>query len=255
MSDTYEPIDGDLVNMTFQTRVGSEAYRLALCNQVSIERVQPVDDPSRDLNGTLRTDPVTGRTAVCALFTATEGGETYRCWIEKSPKTPDWRLTDDQVVGWKISGAWPRTPAAEAELERSRNGAGSAAGIYNWDEIYGRTAAGKQAADELSRQQDDEEPRRHEFEASYSGMVCGRMVMRDGGGDSCGQPANAPVHERKLWTGDGSEEPPAHVKKVRDKHGCVAERKGDGWQWISGPGTGPKEWGTIACGPYIEVRD
>lgn len=31
----------------------------------------------------------------------------------------------------------------------------------------------------------------HAFEPSHSGMVCGRMVIRDGYGDSCGLPADA----------------------------------------------------------------
>jgi hypothetical protein len=34
----------------------------------------------------------------------------------------------------------------------------------------------------------------HPFEPSYTGMVCERMVMRDGGGDQCGLPADHPIH-------------------------------------------------------------
>jgi hypothetical protein len=35
----------------------------------------------------------------------------------------------------------------------------------------------------------------HEFEPSYTGRVCARMVMVDGGGDLCGQPADHPIHQ------------------------------------------------------------
>jgi hypothetical protein len=35
----------------------------------------------------------------------------------------------------------------------------------------------------------------HDFEPSYTGMVCGAMVTRDGGGDQCGEPRNHPVHK------------------------------------------------------------
>lgn len=35
----------------------------------------------------------------------------------------------------------------------------------------------------------------HEFKPSHSGMVCEQMVMRDGGGDACGEPPNATVHK------------------------------------------------------------
>lgn len=31
----------------------------------------------------------------------------------------------------------------------------------------------------------------HDFEPSHTGMVCERTVMRDGGGDQCGLPAEA----------------------------------------------------------------
>lgn len=34
----------------------------------------------------------------------------------------------------------------------------------------------------------------HPYQAGHSGMVCDAMVMRDGHGDSCGLPANNPVH-------------------------------------------------------------
>jgi hypothetical protein len=41
---------------------------------------------------------------------------------------------------------------------------------------------------------DREIPTPHEFIASHSGMVCEAMVMRDGGGDACGMPADNPIH-------------------------------------------------------------
>lgn len=35
---------------------------------------------------------------------------------------------------------------------------------------------------------------RHDFEASYTGMVCGQMIMRDGDGDQCGLPPDHAIH-------------------------------------------------------------
>jgi hypothetical protein len=35
----------------------------------------------------------------------------------------------------------------------------------------------------------------HKFEGSYSGMVCGAMVIREGYGDACGKSADDPIHK------------------------------------------------------------
>jgi hypothetical protein len=90
-------------------------------------------------------------------------------------------------------------------------------------------AAEKQAADELSRQTGDE--------------------------------------ERKLWFGVGSEEPPAHVKKVRwldfdpEEYGSDVAQRGSNGQWYWGSHS--QELGTFTfvdlaqgCpGRYVEVRN
>lgn len=35
---------------------------------------------------------------------------------------------------------------------------------------------------------------RHDFESSFTGRVCDRMVLRDGYGDACGLPPEHPAH-------------------------------------------------------------
>lgn len=61
------------------------------------------------------------------------------------------------------------------------------------------------------------------------------------------------------WTGDGSEEPPAHVVKVQDKHGCFIARDESGWSWLSGIMRGERElWERArpsAISPFVEVID
>jgi hypothetical protein len=42
--------------------------------------------------------------------------------------------------------------------------------------------------------QDNSEVTPHVYKESYSGMSCGAMVMRAGGGDQCGLPYTHPLH-------------------------------------------------------------
>jgi hypothetical protein len=62
--------------------------------------------------------------------------------------------------------------------------------------------------------------------------------------------------QRPLWTGDGSEEPPAHVKKVRDKEGDIAVREGDAWRWDWHDADCARAWPLLSAtfGPFTEVR-
>lgn len=258
MSDTYEPRDGDLVNMTFQARVGSEAYRLALCNQVSVELIERADDPSKDPAGTVRRLP-SGVVVAKKLWSSGSTG-----WL---PFESDGVYNLDCRGAGEIIGAVPGTPAAEAELERARNGAGSAAGIYNWDEIYERKAPLSPEETEaralhllhlydtltleLSYKWGEEKKER------FLRKVEERHPYREG---QVGQ-------ERPLWTGDGSEEPPAHVKKVRwldfdpEEYGSDVAQRGSNGQWYWGlrsGAVGSLDFADMVkwCpGRYIEVRD
>lgn len=74
-----------------------------------------------------------------------------------------------------------------------------------------------------------------------------------------GTPAAEAQDPREPWTGDGSEEPPAHVLKVRDNDGDTLVRKDDGW---AGDGSVPNNWSAVVFpwqqraygdGPYTEV--
>lgn len=224
MSSGEDLREGDKVRVTFEGVVGFDG-RITHEEQArnyfdkrgfTVELIERPDDPSKDLVGTVR---------------LSHAGPAVKArdndWhVVRRSDTPSVAWADRAVKNsrWPIIGTVPGTPAAE-----------------------------KAAADELSA---DTWQNPHQFEASYSGMVCGRMVMRDGGGDSCGQPADAPVHERELWAGDGTEEPPAHVKKVQDMHGCVVERQGAGWVWATGEWADrPKRaWASDSCGPYTEDR-
>jgi hypothetical protein len=61
------------------------------------------------------------------------------------------------------------------------------------------------------------------------------------------------------WTGDGSEEPPAHVRKVRDSLNQLVDRAGNGWWYADGSDPNGRGWawnsGMKIAGPYREVRD
>jgi hypothetical protein len=63
--------------------------------------------------------------------------------------------------------------------------------------------------------------------------------------------------QRPLWTGDGGEEPPEYVTKVRDSQGLVSVRGNPGWYMQSGvEQSGPWHWDAMKFdGPYAEVRD
>ena len=55
--------------------------------------------------------------------------------------------------------------------------------------------------------------RGHDFEAGYSGMVCGAMVLRpDGSGDECGEPVFSPIHD-----------PQKYLKYTQELHDALAE--------------------------------
>jgi len=47
-----------------------------------------------------------------------------------------------------------------------------------------------------------------------------------------GTPAAEAQKPREPWTGDGSEEPPAHVTMVRDGVGDIAQRVAGQWDWV-----------------------
>lgn len=65
--------------------------------------------------------------------------------------------------------------------------------------------------------------------------------------------------ERPLWTGDGSEEPPEYVTKVRDSDGDVMERTGRQWRYVTfanGDLAVGSTWMWSYVGaPFTEVRD
>lgn len=65
-----------------------------------------------------------------------------------------------------------------------------------------------------------------------------------------------PMAERPLWTGDGSEEPPAHVTKVKAAQGAVVYRTAGRWAWSEATRRG---WVWMphmrSMGPFTEVRD
>jgi len=173
----WEPLNGDLVNVTYQTRFGSTAYWDTKDNASVIELVKPVDDPSEDPRGTIR-----------------EFGLGRYVNIGYEPYGPD-----------EIGRPWARLDA---------NGWAS-----------------------------------HESLAGISKVV----------GAVPGTPAADAQKVREPWTGNGSEEPPAHVKEVRDKEGDVLLRDGPG-EWVGRGGEGYDEegmpWGdhvSTRFGPYVEV--
>lgn len=97
---------------------------------------------------------------------------------------------------------------------------------------------------------------------TYSDELVGARARRILGAVP-GTPAAGAAQERPLWTGDGTEEPPEHVDKVRDKDGDELSRVdpdefGRVWRrtkYYSGGAlpTNNIPWPYIH-GPYTEVR-
>jgi hypothetical protein len=86
-----------------------------------------------------------------------------------------------------------------------------------------------------------------------------RLVGQPVIGSVPGTPAAEAQKPRAPWTVDGSEEPPAHVKKVRDKDGDTISRNGDGWNYNpDAPGVIPWQWteeDLTVVAPLTEVID
>jgi hypothetical protein len=97
------------VRVMFETEYaadGSILPRGRLVENVSVEVLEPADDPSEDLNGTIRRNPVTSQVVV-AVQMPVAGDERWRS------VSGNYYLTDDEVVGWPVTGTVPGTPAAD----------------------------------------------------------------------------------------------------------------------------------------------
>lgn len=111
LPEGYEPLQGDLVNVTFQTRLGSSAYRDVIDNASVVERVQPADDPSKDPIGTVRRS-TDGRVASLSDAPTTT---PWRVVFGNEPG--NWaRLPHEDVVNWEKLAPVEGTPAALAAL-------------------------------------------------------------------------------------------------------------------------------------------
>jgi hypothetical protein len=93
--------------------------------------------------------------------------------------------------------------------------------------VPGTPAAERQAGDELSRQTGDGGPRGFKRGDVIRNKRTGAMYVVGSEGLFESEYYEAVA----LWTGDGSEEPPEYVKKVRDERGDIMERRGEGWWW------------------------
>ncbi len=230
--------EGDTVQVTFSgvyradgTILNSARQSLAfeVPDGAVIELIESADDPSRDPIGTVRLahgssfvrmeDPNDSVFKwAMCVWVAPNGGANGHASMKHSD----------------IIGAVPNTPTWDAWQKGELKGA---------PEFPGAIEAGT----------------RHEFKPSYTGRTCDHMVMRGGFGDVCGFSPDYLVHQsREPWTGDGSEEPPAYVRQVRDREGeGRLVRAGGKWR---GEGDFVKEtkawhkWKVRAWGPFTEVR-
>lgn len=110
LPEGYEPLQGDLVNVTFQTRLGSAAYRDAIDNASVVERVKSVAHPSRDEVGSIRSG------LYGTLPLAKVGPDQ---WVQLTEDEDDIEVVSDKHMAPDFSerellGVVPGSPAAKA---------------------------------------------------------------------------------------------------------------------------------------------
>lgn len=182
----------------------------------TVELIERADDPSKDLVGTVR------RVKHGGVYVRADS-QDYS-WMGLGPETDSYGNDHEAMAGQsEIVGTVPFTPAAE-----------------------------KQAADELSRVQGDEERPFKE----------GDVVRHKGTGSVCTVAVPIPFHSSYYeiappWTGDGTEEPPAHVKVVVNAAGRKLYRQRDGWSFypVGDARVVAWEWDPSEDCPWTEVRD
>jgi hypothetical protein len=228
MSEKLKP--GDKVRVTtpaeYRENMGGfghwvriDGKEIDLPADATVELIERADDPSRDPSGTVRT--LDGEAYVRIQPGSAIVSEIYT-WLEVATGGAN---TCGVMEGSAIIGAVPGTPAWDVWLSGELRGAPRAPGQpVPLSEIF---------PDELTPEQD--------------------KAMRKGYETQCDCSAH---EERPLWTGDGSEEPPPYVTKVRRKDGRTITRHRDGWNYAAIPQSTPWPWDVemVRIGPYTEVR-
>ena len=242
MSDTdFRP--GDKIRITHEItvdRMGETCDQAAYAREgglymwnrshSTVELIERADDPSKDLIGTVRR-------ITYPLIKVRPNAWVY-VHVHDHRIVP---LSDADVRGKPVIGAVPGTPAYDSWQV--------ACETYEEGFAAGKAAA---AADELSRQAGDEEPR---------GFKRGDVVRNKRTGAvfvvQLGALFEPEYYEAvPLWTGDGSEEPPAHVKKVEGAQGAMVYRCAHGWAWSASTWQGWAWFPSMrSAGPFTEVRD
>lgn len=199
-----------------------------------VHPVEPVDDPSKDLTGSIRRT----KTLTC-IARERDGGADFHRWIAVELNEA---FTDQHMRGSPVIGAVPGTPAAEAQADPTLT-----------------------LPDVIERNRTQVLPCGHDF-AEHGGMACTDPVdgQRARVARAAGLLASTAAPAPRVFRSDGPE-PPLDVLQVRDRDGALLIRvdNEDLWigegQWDRGRNTypaSPKPWCDHTMpkyDPYTEV--